>query len=108
MLNKGDHSSFSDLFSVFLRTIDRLNSKLRIFSGHTASFKTGVWKVLNVRNFELPPIASLNFLLLSLGLNNLGQHMRFFFILSHNAQTLLLNTHVGINFGPSFYLYSGI
>ena len=39
MLNKGDHNSFSDLFSAFLKTIAFLNLKLRTFSGHTASFK---------------------------------------------------------------------
>ena len=33
MLNQGDHNSF------FLRTIAYYNLKLRIFSGHTASFK---------------------------------------------------------------------
>ena len=38
-MNKGDCISFSDLFSVCLRTINHLNLKLWIFSGHTASFK---------------------------------------------------------------------
>ena len=33
-----------------------LNFKLWIFSGHTASFKTGVSKVQDFGNFELPPM----------------------------------------------------
>ena len=45
MLNWGDDNSFSDLFSVFLRTIDHLNLKLWIFSEHNACFKIGVSKV---------------------------------------------------------------
>ena len=50
MLNLGDHNSFSDLFSVCVRTIDHLNLKLWIFSGHTASFKIGVSKVQDFGN----------------------------------------------------------
>ena len=56
MLNYGDHNSFSDLFIVFLRTIDHLNLKLRIFSGHNASLKNGVLKVQDFENFELSPM----------------------------------------------------
>ena len=54
MLNKEDHNSFYDLFSVCLRTFDHLNLKLLIFSGHEASFKTGVSKVqdLEILNFH--------------------------------------------------------
>ena len=33
-----------------------LNLKLWIFSGHTASFKFGIWKVKDFVNFELSPI----------------------------------------------------
>ena len=56
MLNSGDHNSFSDLFTIFRRTIDHLNLKLRIFSGHNASFKIGVLKVQDFGNFELSPM----------------------------------------------------
>ena len=59
MCNKGDHNSFSDLFLVFLRTFDYLNLKLRIFSEHTASFKTGVLNIQDLGNFELAPISIL-------------------------------------------------
>ena len=58
MLDKGDHNSLSDLFSVFLRAIYHLNLKLRISSGYTASFKMGVWKVQDFGNFELFPCIS--------------------------------------------------
>ena len=51
MLNQGDHNSFSDLFSVCLRTFDHLNLKLCIYSGHTANFKIGVLKVHDFGNF---------------------------------------------------------
>ena len=44
------------MFSVFLRTIDNLNLKLLIFSGHTACFKIGVSKVQDFGNFELSPM----------------------------------------------------
>ena len=40
--HRNNDNSFSDLFVVCLRTIDHLNLKLRIFIGHTASFKIGV------------------------------------------------------------------
>ena len=53
MLNKGDYDSFSNLFSVCLKTIDHLNLKLCIFSAHTASLKIGVSKVKDFGNFEL-------------------------------------------------------
>ena len=56
MLNLGDHNSFSDLFSVCLRTFDHLNLKLWIYSGHTANFKNEVWKVQDCGNFELSPM----------------------------------------------------
>ena len=56
MLNKGDHDSFSDLFSICLRTFDHLNLKLWIFNGHTANFKNGVSKVQDFGNFELSPM----------------------------------------------------
>ena len=56
MLNQGDHNSFSDLFSVCLKTIDHLNMKLRIFIGLTASFKIEVAKVQDFGNFELSPM----------------------------------------------------
>ena len=56
MLNQGDHNSFSDLFSVYLRVFDHLNFKLLIFSGHTAIFKTGVSKVQDFGNLELSPM----------------------------------------------------
>ena len=56
MLNWADYNSFSDLFSACLKTIDYLNLKLLIFSGHTASFKTGVSKVQDFENFELSPM----------------------------------------------------
>ena len=38
-LKKADYNSFSDSFSVYLKTIDHLNSKLFIFCMHTASLK---------------------------------------------------------------------
>ena len=44
MLNKRDHNSFSDLFSVCKD------------SGHTASLKIRVPKVQDLVNFELSPI----------------------------------------------------
>ena len=56
MLNYRDHNSFSYLFTVFLRAIDHLNLKLKIFSGHNASFKIGVSKVQDFGNFELSPM----------------------------------------------------
>ena len=56
MLNKGDYNWFSDLYSVCLKTIDHLNFKLWIFSGHTASFKIGILKVQDFGNFELSPM----------------------------------------------------
>ena len=56
MLNKGDYISFSDLFSVCLRTIDHLILKLWIFSGHTASFRIEISKVKGFGNFELSPM----------------------------------------------------
>ena len=49
MLNSADYYRFSDLYSVCLKTIDHLSFKLRIFSGHNASFKVGV---LKVQDFE--------------------------------------------------------
>ena len=48
--------SFSDLFSVCLRTIHHLILKLWIFSGHTASFKIEILKVQDFGNFELSPM----------------------------------------------------
>ena len=54
MLHYGDHNSFTDLFSVGLRTIDHLNLKLRIFSEHIASYKIGVSKVREFGNFVSP------------------------------------------------------
>ena len=56
MLNKGDYNSFSDLFLVCLKTIDHLNLKLWIFSGHTLSFKIGASKVQDFGNFKLSPM----------------------------------------------------
>ena len=44
--------SFSDLFSVCLRTIDHLILNLWIFSGHTASFKIEISKVQDFGNLE--------------------------------------------------------
>ena len=49
-------NSFSDLFSVCLRTFDHLNLKLWIISGHTANFKIGVSKVQDLGNFEGSPM----------------------------------------------------
>ena len=51
MLNR-----FSDLYLVCLKTIDHLNFKLWIFSGHIASFKIGISKVQDFGNFELSPM----------------------------------------------------
>ena len=56
MLNQGDCISFSDLFSVCLKTIDPLSLKLWIFSRHTASFKIEISKVQDFGNFELSPM----------------------------------------------------
>ena len=56
MLNSGDCISFSDLFSVCLRTNDHLNLKLWIFSGQTASFKIEISKVQDFGNLELSPM----------------------------------------------------
>ena len=53
ILNKGDNSCFSDLFSVYLKAIDHLNLKLWIFREHIASFKIWVSKVQDFGNFEL-------------------------------------------------------
>ena len=50
ILNLGDNNSFFDLFSVCLKTIDYLNLKLWIFSGHTASFKIRVTKFWTFTN----------------------------------------------------------
>ena len=51
--------SLSNLFSVCLRTIDELILKLWIFSGHTASFKIEILKVMDFGNFELSPMCLL-------------------------------------------------
>ena len=56
MLNLGDYNIFSDLFSVYFKTVGHLNLKLRIFSGYVASFKIGVLKVQDLGNFELSSI----------------------------------------------------
>ena len=57
MLNSADYYRFSDLYPVCLKTIDPLSFKLRIFSGHIASFKIGTWvKVQDFGNFELSPM----------------------------------------------------
>ena len=56
LLNSGDYISFSDLFSVCLRTTNHLNLKLWICSGHTASFKIEISKVQDFGNFELSPM----------------------------------------------------
>ena len=59
MLNLGDCISFSDLFSVYLRTTDHLNLKSWIFRGHNASFKIEISKVHDLGNFELSPMTIL-------------------------------------------------
>ena len=46
--------SLSDLCSVCLDTIDHLNLRLWIFSGHTAGF--GFSKVQDFGNFKLSPM----------------------------------------------------
>ena len=51
MLNWGDYISFSDLFSVYLRTIEHSILKLWIFSGHTVSLKIEISKVQDFWNF---------------------------------------------------------
>ena len=51
-----DNKSFSDLFSICLKTIDHLNLKLLIFCRHTASFKIQISKVQDLGNFKLSPI----------------------------------------------------
>ena len=60
MPNKGDYISFSDLFSVCLKTIDHLISKLWMLSVHTASFKIEISKVQDFGNFELSPLLLIN------------------------------------------------
>ena len=44
-MNWGDFNRFSYLYTVCLKTIDHLNLKLWIFSGHIASFKIEILKV---------------------------------------------------------------
>ena len=53
MLNLADYNSFSDLFPVYLKTIDHLNLKLLMFYMHTESFKIWISKVQDFSNFEL-------------------------------------------------------
>ena len=48
------------VFSVCLKTIDHLNLKLWIFSGHTVSFKIGVSKDQDFGIFELSPMCKSN------------------------------------------------
>ena len=49
-----NYNSFSEVFSVLLKTIDALNLKLLSFCMHTACFKFWISKVQDFRNFELP------------------------------------------------------
>ena len=46
MLNQGDYNSFSDLFSVFQKTIEHLNLKLWIFSGYTLRLEFRKFRIL--------------------------------------------------------------
>ena len=39
MLNQADYGRFSDLFSVYLKTIDNLSIKLLMFKWHDESFE---------------------------------------------------------------------
>ena len=56
MLNWRDYNRFSDSYLVCLKAIDHLNLKLRIISGHTASFKIGVSKVQDFGKFGPSPM----------------------------------------------------
>ena len=55
MLNKEDFYSFSDLFSVCLKTIYHLNLNLWIFSGHTASFRSEFRKFWTMEILNIHP-----------------------------------------------------
>ena len=55
MLDWADYDSFSDLFSIHVKTINHLNLKLLVFSRHTACLKIGISKVEDFRNFEFSP-----------------------------------------------------
>ena len=39
ILNSADYNSFSDLFAVYVRTIDHINLNFLIFHRHPAGFK---------------------------------------------------------------------
>ena len=53
MLNSADYYKFSDLlYSVCIKTIDHLSFKFSIFSGHIASFKIRVFRILIILNFH--------------------------------------------------------
>ena len=57
MLYWADYNSFSDLFSIHVKTIDHLDFKLLVFSRHTACLKIGISKVQDFENYELSPIS---------------------------------------------------
>ena len=54
MLNSADNSSFSDLVSVYLKTIDLLNLKLLIFVGtlQVLRFDFKKFRILEILNFH--------------------------------------------------------
>ena len=54
MLNLKNNIRFSYLYTVCLKTIEHLNLKLWIFSGHKASFKIWVSKVQDFGSFVIP------------------------------------------------------
>ena len=54
MLNSADNNSFSDLVSVYLKTIDHLNMKLLIFVGilQVLIFDFKKFRILEILNFH--------------------------------------------------------
>ena len=55
-MNQPDYNSFSDLFSVYLKTHEHRNLKLLMFYMFTTSLKILISKVPDFRNFELSPL----------------------------------------------------
>ena len=54
MLNSTDNNSFSDLVSVYLKTIDHINLKLLIFAGILQGFRFDLkkFRILEILKFH--------------------------------------------------------
>ena len=67
MLNSVDNNSFSDLISVYLKTIDHLNLKLLIFYSHlqVLRFDCKKFRILEILNFRPYCSAEQGFIFLS-------------------------------------------